>query len=449
MRRPQVQYAAISAGWRGVVTTVLTVLGVALAAPLRTVGAQIVVPCDFDIADDKGIFNTGNTIRLIGRAGAGTTRGSFFLSNGNTPESDQDKDGYGPACTFNNLFVALKDNLANVANEALSIPGQNIIVLNFPRRLDPGESGEVSVFVDVPPGTVAGVYQGRIVVRDQLIFSSTSPSGDVLNLDRILIEVVVLPESNFSVLDPDRPEPIDSVLVRGRAGTRASGVFRIANAGNTTLEDTRFSATDLRSESAVGLVIPAQNVTFTPEQITAVNLADTVRVTVSVQIPRGLLGGRYRGAIIVQSAGGPPGTNTGGGSSGRESNVRREIPLVVVVTSNRGILFANNPVRSALGDIAQIAFNGDPGTTFQMGIFDVMGMAVYRTSGTVFAGQSLTGTPGTAEEPQAGADFAVNLSWPLVNGRGEAVASGMYVVIVESIVAGRRQVTRDRLMVIR
>jgi hypothetical protein len=340
--------------------------------------------------------------------------------------------------------------MVNVANPSLAIPGDNIIVLNFPRRLDPGENAEVSVFVELPPGTVAGTYQGRIVVRDQTIQSVTSPSGDVLNLDRMLIEVVVLPESNFSILNPDQPVPLDSVVVRGRAGTRATGVFRIANTGNTTLSDIRVSATDLRSESAVGLIIPAQNVVFTPAEFAAVDLDDTVRVTVAVQIPRGILGGRYRGSILVQSGAGPPGTNTGGASSGGQaSNIRREIPLVVIVQSNRGILFANNPVRSSIGDIAQIAFNGDPGTAYRIGIFDMMGLAVYRTDGTVFAGLSLGGTPGTAETPEAGADFAVNVSWPLINGRGESVASGMYVVIVESFVNGRRQLTRDRLMVIR
>ena len=418
----------------------------AFAAP-RSAQAQITVACDFDIDDNRGIFNVGNTLRLIGRAGAGTTRGTFFLSNGNSPDSDVDRDGYGPTCTFANLFVDVRSNLINVANPALAIPGENIIITNFPRRLDPGENGEVSVFVDLPPGTVAGTYQGRIVVRDNAIFSVTSPSGDVLNLDRVLVEVVVLPETDFTIVDPDAPIELDSVTVAGRAGTRANGVFRIANSGNTSVNDVRLSATELRSESAVGLVIPAENVQFSPPDFASIALGDTVRVTVQVRIPRGILGGRYRGSIIVQSQAGANGT--GGGGSGGDSdpngsNTRQEIPLIVIVSSTRGILFANNPVRATLGDIAQIAFNGDPGTQYQVGIFEMTGLMVYQTSGQVFSGIG-----GTSTTPGVGADFAVNLSWPLINGRGEQIASGMYLVVVESFVNGKRQVARDRLMVIR
>jgi hypothetical protein len=43
----------------------------------------------------------------------------------------------------------------------------------------------------------------------------------------------------------------------------------------------------------------------------------------------------------------------------------------------------------------------------------------------------------------------VNVIWPLRNGRGEPVASGMYLVVVESLVEGKRQLAQDKLMVIR
>ena len=72
------------------------------------------------------------------------------------------------------------------------------------------------------------------------------------------------------------------------------------------------------------------------------------------------------------------------------------------------------------------------------------GRTVYKTDGTVFAGVN-----GTETLPTPGADFAVTVPWGLVNGLGERVASGMYLVIVESVVAGRRTVVQDRLMVIR
>ena len=43
----------------------------------------------------------------------------------------------------------------------------------------------------------------------------------------------------------------------------------------------------------------------------------------------------------------------------------------------------------------------------------------------------------------------MSVTWPLVNGDGEAVASGTYYVVVQSIVNGQRQLARDRLIVIR
>ena len=398
--------------------------------------------CDFDIADDIGAFMEGGVMRLVGRAGGTTTLGNFYIINGNSPDSDVDKDGYNTTgCAYTALWVARRIPPRNIANEALAIDPQNIIVANLPSRLRSGEHAVVQLAVQIPTGTVAGRYYGFIEIRDSLRGPSITPTNDFWGLDRITIEVEVLPEAGLTLLDPDTPEELDSVVVRGRAGTRASSAFRIANAGNTGLQDVRLAATDLRSESAVGLVIPAQNVTFSAPSFAGINVGDTARVTVTVQIPRGILGGRYRGAIVVQSAPGLPGQTTGGDNA---SPTSREIPLIVVVQSSRGILFANNPVRSALGDVAQIAFNGDPGTTYKLGIFDMMGLVVFRSSGQVFSGVG-----GTSTTPGVGADFAVNVAWPLVNGRGEAIASGMYLVVVESVVNGQRVIARDRLMVIR
>jgi hypothetical protein len=77
------------------------------------------------------------------------------------------------------------------------------------------------------------------------------------------------------------------------------------------------------------------------------------------------------------------------------------------------------------------------------------GLMVFTTDGTVFAGVTAAGAPGTAQNPATGADFAVAVPWPLVNERGEGVASGTYLVVVESIVNGQRQLARDKLIVIR
>ena len=400
-----------------------------LVAIPNVAAAQVVVACDFDIADYLGRFVSGNTMHLFGSPGRATEAGSFYLINGNTPEGDVDLDGYAPACDFPGIYIAAITNLVNIANPSQAIPSQNVVVVSLPRVLTSGQSAQVQLVVQVPGGTVAGTYRGRLEIRDQVRFAVPSPSRDLLNVDVITIEVEVGEERGLSFVDPDSAAELDSVTIRARAGQRASGVFRIANEGNTSLDDVRFSATDLRSESAVGLVIPSSAISFSAPSFSSIGVGDTARVTVTVDVPRGILGGRYRGEILAQ---------------GQDAALER-IPLIVIVTSSRGILFANNPVRSSIGDIGRIAFNGDPGTQYKIGIYDMSGLLVWTDDGVVFPG--VGGTPGNPTN--VGADFAVSYTWPLTNGRGEQVASGMYLVVVESIVAGQRQLAKDRLMVIR
>ena len=414
---------------RHVSRPLITAAIVAMAAVTpRIAQAQVVVPCDFDIADELGRLTYGNTMHLEGRRGTASNGGSFYIINANSPEGDVDHDGYATACDYHDLFIASRSNLINTANPALAIPGENIVVTNLPHSLLSGQRAEVQAFVQVPRGTAAGTYIGQLEIRDNVVFAQLSPTRDVLNVDVINIQVHVVEDLDFAILSPDSASPLDSLVIRGRAGQRASGALRIANTGNANLSDMRITATDLRSESAVGLFIPAANITISPSSLAAVQLGDTTRLVVTVQIPRGILGGRYRGSLRVQSAGTAP----------------QDIPLIVIVTSTRGILFGNNPVREINGDIANIAFNGDPGTAWKLAIYDMAGLVTYKTSGTVFAGSKPTG--GTTP---VGADFAVNAIWSLRNGRGEPVASGMYLVVVESIVEGKRQLAQDKLMVIR
>ncbi|MFL5563266.1 MAG: hypothetical protein ACJ79K_17505 [Gemmatimonadaceae bacterium] len=410
----------------------LAVAGACLPGALRAQQLPAGV-CDFDIADDLGRFTYGSTMHLTGRAGASTNRGEFFIINADSAVNDVDHDGYnqpGTACDFNQLYVpaTLRRNLINVDNPSLAIPADNVILVNLPRRLPNGTMARVEAFVELPAGTVAGRYIGEFQIRDSVNLVRFGPNNEVLAQDRIFFEVTVSEDRSFALINPDSAAILDSVVVRGRAGQRASGVLRIANTGNVNLNDVRVTATDLRSESAVGITIPASAVTFSPGNLAGIQFGDTARVVVNVQIPRGILGGRYRGELIVQGQG----------------TAAQRIPLIVIVTSTRGILFGNNPVREINGDIANIAFNGDPGTAWKLAIYDMAGLVTYKTSGTVFAGAALPGTTALV-----GADFAVNVIWPLRNGRGEGVASGMYLVVVESIVEGKRQLAQDKLMVIR
>lgn len=406
-----------------------TAIAVALAPAAR---AQVVA-CDFDVADDMGIQFWGSTAHLTGRAGASTTQGQFFLINADKPEMDVDRDGFTlTGCGFNDLYVPPDSrlNLLNVANPAQAIPGANIILVNLPHSLPAGTSARVEVYVEIPLGTPAGRYLGEFQIRDRDPARPVTigPNGELLNVDRIAVDVQVLEDHAFAVVNADSAKPLDSLVIQGRAGRRAEGVFRIANEGNSPLEDVRISSSDLHSESAVGITIGSQTISFSPPGLATLLPSDTARITASVLIPRGILGGRYRGAITVQASGTAP----------------LQIPLILIVTSSRGLLFENNPVRAVNGDVARIAFNGDPGTDFKVGIFDMAGLLVFRVNGQIFPG--VGGEPGA---PGEGADFAANVTWPLLNGAGQPVASGMYLVVVESIVNGQRQLARDRLMVIR
>ena len=410
--------------------TLLLTFALIPAAPARS-SAQQVAGGDFDICDYCGSLSA-NTMHLRGRPGFGTNLGQFVLINAANDAEDVDRDGWTAGVNFTNLFVQQVTDFINVAQPSRTIASTNFVLAEFLNPLNNGAQNIVSVSVNIPTGTPAGIYRGQVVIADSVNRPGLNANGEQLRLDVFFIEIEVVPVASVQLLQADTAAQLDSLVIRGRAGERASGVTRIVNTGNTPLTDVRMSVSDLRLESAVNIVIPSSRITISPPSFSSLDIGDTVRATVTVDIPGGILGGRYRGTLTVQSANAPP----------------IEVPVVLIVTSSRGILFENNPVRNSSG-VARIAFNGDPGTDYHVAIFDMNGLMVFTNDGTVFAGVTATGAPGTAANPATGADFAVAVPWPLVNERGEGVASGTYLVVVESIVNGQRQLARDKLIVIR
>lgn len=402
-----------------------------LPAGPRSVFAQQVPGGDFDICDYCGSL-ASNTMHLVGRPGFGTNLGQFVLINAANDAQDVDRDGWTAGVNFTHLFVQNVTDFVNTARPTRTIASTNFVLAEFLNPLNNGFQNVVSVSVNVPVGTPAGTYRGRVTIADSLLAPGLNANGEQLRLDYFYIEIEVVPVPGTQLVQADTAAALDSLVIRGRAGDRASGVARVANIGNTPLTNVTLTVSDLRLESAVNIVIPSSRITVSPPSFSSVDITDTVRVTVTVDIPNGILGGRYRGTLTMQSAEAAPVT----------------VPVVLIVTSSRGILFENNPVRNSNG-VARIAFNGDPGTDYTVAIYDMNGLIVFTSNGTVFAGQTATGTPGTAQNPATGADFAVAVPWPLVNARGEAVASGTYLVVVQSIVNGQRQLARDKLIVIR
>ncbi len=403
-------------------------LAMLLALPLRG-EAQVVAGGDFDICDNLGTL-TGNTARLTGRSSFGTNRGIFVMVNAATIEQDCDNDGYTAGVNFSNLTVTDTTDFVNIANPSQVILRSNLVVQDFLNPLNNGFQNQIAFFVNIPAGTAAGVYRGRFEVSDTVAGVALNPNGEALRVDGVFVEVTVLPERGIDIVQGDTAARADSLVMRGRAGQTVSGVVRVANLGNTAVSNVRLDATDLVATSGTGLRIPKERVTFSPAQLTTLDLGDTTRVTVTVRIPTGLLAGPYRGDLLVQGA---------------DVDSRR-IPLTVIVTTAGDIVFETNPISGRNGDLGVIIFNADPGTTWKLRIFDMMGITTFAANGTVFAGGDDGGGGGGGPFP---GDQAVRFTWPLVNGRGEAVSGGMYYVVVEAVQEGTTRQMRSKLMVIR
>ncbi|MDQ6886317.1 MAG: hypothetical protein M3068_03385 [Gemmatimonadota bacterium] len=401
----------------------------AAAAPAR---AQVVPGGDFDICDYCGNL-VGNVMHLVGRSGFGTVRGTFVLVNGANSDQDIDKDGYTAGVDFNNLVVRDTADFVNVSNPALVILRTNLVIADFLNPLRNGFSRAVPMYVNIPNGTPAGIYRGRIAIADSVLLQGTGVNGRKTRVDDFIVEVEVLANSGIGLVQADTGARADSLVLRGRPGQTVSGVFRVANLGNTALTNVRVDATDLVATSGTGLRIRREAISFTPGSLTSVVIGDSSRITVTVRIPTGILAGAYRGDLIVQA----------------NDVVSIRVPLTVIVTTPGDIVFENNPVIGRAGDLGVIIFNADPGTTWQMAIFDMMAVTTFRANGTVFAGGGATQNPNGTLTPGADGDQAVRFTWPLLNGRGEAVAGGMYYVIVEATQNGVRRQLRNKLMVIR
>ena len=400
--------------------------GFAFAPP---VAAQVVAGGDFDICDACGSA-VGNRIQLVGRAGFGTNRGTFVLINGATAEQDVDSDGYTPGVNFNGLIVSDTTDFVSLSDPEQVILRTNLVIADFLNPLNNGFQNSVAFYVNVPPGTPAGRYEGRFTVSDTLNPIVLNPNGEALRVDAIEVEIEVLPEDGIGLAQADTALEATSLTLRGRPGQTVSGVFRVANLGNVELENVRFDINDLVATSGTGLRVRPQQVSFSPTVLTSVPIGDSTRVSVTVRIPPGLLAGTYTGRLLVQA-----------------DNVEAiQIPVNLIVTTPGDIVFETNPVVGRAGDNAVIIFNGDPGSAYNVRIFDMMGLAVFASAPglTVFPGQSDDGG-GVIATP----DQAVRFTWPLVNGRGEAVAGGMYYVVIDVQQEGARRQLRGKLMVIR
>ena len=406
----------------------MTAFGGVLGMSPKVAQGQVVSGGDFDICDYCGSLR-GNRALVRGRAGFGTERAVFVLVNAATAEQDVDNDGYTPGFNFTNLIVSDTSNFVSLQDPSRIIVKTNIVFADFLNPLNNGFQNGVTFFINVPNGTPAGTYRGRFTVRDAVVAIGVNPNGEALRVDGVDVDVEVLPQSGMGLVQADTAARLDSLTLRGRPGQTVRGVARVANLGNIPLHNVRLEATDLVATSGTGLRIRRDRISFSPVSLTTIDLGDTARVEITVRIPPGLLAGTYRGELIAQ---------------GDDVDAIR-IPFSVIVTTPGDIVFETNPVVGRAGDLAVIIFNADPGSTWELAVFDMMATTTFRTTGTVFPG-----TPGTPPSvPAVEGDQAVRYTWPLVNGRGENVAGGMYYVVINAVQDGQERQLRGKLMVIR
>lgn len=412
----------------------LTALAAVTPDPVR---AQVVPGGDFDICDYCGNVNS-NTLRLRGRAGQGTDRGSFVLVNAATADQDVDFDGFTPGVDFLALFLSNITDFKKVDDPDQIIPSSAFVLAEFLSPLRNGYQNVVFVSIRVPDGTPAGLYRGEIQIRDSINGpTGINPNGEQLRVDVLTIEVEVFASRGLGLVQGDTAAELDSLVLRGRPGQSVKGVVRLANLGNVDLLNASLAVTDLIATSGTGLKIPKERITFSPPTINSIGIRDTARIEVTVRIPTGILAGAYRGDLIAQA----------------EGVGEMRVPITVIVTTPGDIVFGTNPVIGRAGDLAVIIFNADPGTTWSLRIFDMMAITTFKTGGTVFAGDAVPGTLGLACEESTGVantgDEAVRTTWNLKNGLGQDVAGGMYYVIVDAQQCGDRRQIRGKLMVIR
>ena len=146
--------------------------------------------------------------------------------------------------------------------------------------------------MNIPDGTPAGDYKGRITIRDLVIPVGQNSNGEPLRVDAFFVQIHVVDNTGLGLVQADTARRLDSLVIRGRPGSTATGVARVANLGNVDLANVRFDATDLIATSGTGLRIPVSNIAFSPAQLTRVALGDTQRRQRTVRIPDGLLAGR-------------------------------------------------------------------------------------------------------------------------------------------------------------
>jgi len=270
----------------------------------------------------------------------------------------------------------------------------------------------VSGIVDIAPtcdwassilGTVDVTWSDPTVPAGEYLTTVTVTANGGLS-DNFALKVFIAELANAEFTAED-------VWVDGVAGEPVTAVVSVENLGNVDLEAGRitFATADLVGQS--GSVIPAANIEVVPATA-LIEINDTVSFDVEILVPEGLLGQDYSGMLTMFLDG----------------NYLDEIELGVALDRDGKIVIYPNPynmseheggITIALGDVAT--------EDLSIKVFDMFGMLVADLLG--------------GEE----ADRDTDVQWDLTNDDGKTVASGMYIVTIDT---GDKVVTR-KIMVIK
>jgi len=243
----------------------------------------------------------------------------------------------------------------------------------------------------VDPEVVAGMYATTVTVQ------ANGGLSDVFHLQ------VVIAELKTVAFEVDT-----EVDVMGIAGEMVDATVTVENTGNVDIASgIAFTVEDL--VGSTGSAIPSGNITFDPE---SAGIADdeSADFVLHIEVPEGLLGQAYEGEMTLWL-------------DGEEMDTAD-----VTVTLERGDAIAvyPNPYRMT---------EHEGGVTIAIGdVSGDLGVMVYDMYGTLVAEL-------TSEAAARGTD----IQWDLKNDDGKTVASGMYIVTIDT---GDEVVTR-KIMVIK
>ena len=250
----------------------------------------------------------------------------------------------------------------------------------------------------IPDGQPQGTYIGWVVLEH--------PGGvrDSFNLS-----ITVNPDEMVSL-------SVDTLYITGREGTTARGSFSVLNQGNITLTDLRFEMlTDL--EDVGGTLLSRDRVKFTYPVIDTLVMGGSTDIEMSVEIPGFTMAGEYIGTFTVM----------------RDEGLSDKAVVVLTVTSETEVVVDDNPV---ISDRVNIRVKADAGFEPKLTILNLAGEIV-RFEEAFAAPVGKSGVPTRVYE------------WLLDNEAGKEIASGVYIIVIQTEINGEEKILKDKILVIR